>query len=500
VGLTAVRKVRKVMLDVSKIQCIVKLSKDGKNNAEIARTVGVSEPTVRKYIAQKDFSPTPPTKRGRKSQMDQYRNIIIGWLEEDKKNWRKQRHSAVRIYERLRDEHGCTLSESTVRHYVKDLKAIIYANNGNQFLDLVWHPGEMQVDFGDADIVFRGIKTRAYEFVSSFPYSNIGLTQIFLGQSAECVCEGLKQVFTYIDGVPPRIVFDNATGVGRKIHNCITTSKLFGAFALHYGFEYSFCNPYSGHEKGNVENKVGTLRRNLLVPPPRLENIEHFNKTLLDKSYSRSIDKVHYKKGESEAALFEEDKMVLLPLPDIPFEVVRYETHKCDKYGKVCLNGCHYYSVSPKLALTNIIVGLKATKVEFFTEEGEFVCEHVREYGNTPSDSTEPANQLNALCMKPGGWRNSQVRVSFSEDLRKYVDSMNKSEIRDTVKILRDQTSEVGYKCALQAIEEAYTLTGKVEQSCVEICATRIKEGYALVEYDEEIDLSEYDVVFEGKE
>jgi hypothetical protein len=39
-----------------------------------------------------------------------------------------------------------------------------------------------------------------------------------------------------------------------------------------------------------------------------------------------------------------------------------------------------------------------------------------------------------------------------------------------------------------------------VEQSCVEICATRIKEGYALVEYDEEIDLSEYDVVFEGKE
>jgi transposase len=134
VGLTAVRKVRKVMLDVSKIQCIVKLSKDGKNNAEIARTVGVSEPTVRKYIAQKDFSPTPPTKRGRKSQMDQYRNIIIGWLEEDKKNWRKQRHSAVRIYERLRDEHGCTLSESTVRHYVKDLKAIIYANNGNQFV------------------------------------------------------------------------------------------------------------------------------------------------------------------------------------------------------------------------------------------------------------------------------------------------------------------------------------------------------------------------------
>ena len=50
--------------------------------------------------------------------MDEYRAIIEGYLEEDARNWRKQRHTAKRIYERLRDEHGCEASESTVRHYV----------------------------------------------------------------------------------------------------------------------------------------------------------------------------------------------------------------------------------------------------------------------------------------------------------------------------------------------------------------------------------------------
>ncbi len=40
-------------------------------------------------------------------------------------------------------------------------------------------------------------------------------------------------------------------------------------------------NPESGWEKGNVENKVGYLRRNELVPIPRFDNLVEENRCLL---------------------------------------------------------------------------------------------------------------------------------------------------------------------------------------------------------------------------
>lgn len=116
-----------------------------------------------------------------------------------------------------------------------------------------------------------------------FPYSNVGLAQVFPGENSECVCQALKQIFEYVGGVPLRIVFDNAKGIGRRICRTTHTTELFGRFAAHYDFAYSFCNPYSGYEKGSVENKVGFIRRNLLVPLPQITNIDSFNKSLLNK-------------------------------------------------------------------------------------------------------------------------------------------------------------------------------------------------------------------------
>lgn len=94
----------------------------GESIASISRIVGHLEPTVRKYLKAQDLSPVMPKKRDRPSMLDEYRSIIEGWLDEDSKTWRKQHHTARRIWQRLRDERGCTASESTVRHYVARLK------------------------------------------------------------------------------------------------------------------------------------------------------------------------------------------------------------------------------------------------------------------------------------------------------------------------------------------------------------------------------------------
>jgi transposase len=69
----------------------------------------------------------------------------------------------------------------------------------------------------------------------------------------------------------------------------------FLRFKEHYRFEAAFCNVEAGHEKGNVENKVGYHRRNLLVPVPKFQSLIDFNKELLQKCES-DAKREHYRK------------------------------------------------------------------------------------------------------------------------------------------------------------------------------------------------------------
>lgn len=142
----------------------------------------------------------------------------------------------------------------------------------------------------------------AANLVVPFPFSNVGLAQVFRGQNAECVCQGLKNAFEFVGGVPTRIVFDNAIGIGRKVSDRFRTMKLFAAFAAHYGFDFSFCNPNSGYEKGNVENKVGFIRRNLFVPMSSITNLGAYNKHLMPRCVALSDGKPRWLTGSSTMA------------------------------------------------------------------------------------------------------------------------------------------------------------------------------------------------------
>lgn len=106
------------MISMSQTYSIRQLRKSGESISEIARKVGVSRNTVYAKLAAPDLSPQMPVKEPREKLLDAYRPVIEGYLDEDERGWRKQRHTARRIWQRLRDEHGVACSESTVRHYV----------------------------------------------------------------------------------------------------------------------------------------------------------------------------------------------------------------------------------------------------------------------------------------------------------------------------------------------------------------------------------------------
>lgn len=320
------------MIDMPTISSIRQQRRDGYSISDIAKMNGVSRDTVYKYLKEDDFSPPPPIKKPSASKLDPFKPIIDQWLEEDARTWRKQRHTARKIRQRLKGEYGADIAETTVSRYVRQKKQESRSAS-NQFLDLVWEPGQAQADFEEAEFYVMGVRCRLSCFVLAFPYSNVGIAQVFPGESAECVCQALKNIFEYIGGVPTRILFDNATGVGRRVCEDVRTTELFGRFSARYGFSYSFCNPASGHEKSNVENKVDFIRRNLFVPLPQITNIDIFNKRLLDKCMALS-KKSHWIKNESEEQLLIEDRFALLGLPGKAFSVVSYMKAKANKKAR----------------------------------------------------------------------------------------------------------------------------------------------------------------------
>jgi len=66
---------------------------------------------------------------------------------------------------------------------------------------------------------------------------------------------------------------------------------------MHHRFKAELCNPDSPQEKVNVENKVGYIRRNYLLPPPEIVDLEAFNAELLEKHERFETGALHQKRG-----------------------------------------------------------------------------------------------------------------------------------------------------------------------------------------------------------
>jgi len=457
---------------MSQVNAIRDRKKEGYSITGIARELGIDEKTVRKYLVMEDFSPKVPEKKAFPSRLDPYKEQINEWLAEDEKNWHKQRHTATRIHNRLTEKYSdYDCSYSLVQRYVKSKKEHKASGRGSQ--ELVWHPGESQADFGEADCYCKGEKERKHYLTLSFPYSNYSHSQMFSGETAECVCQGLQDMFHAIGGVPPLIIFDNATGVGRRIGTVIREAQLFQQFRAHYGFSIRFCNPHSGHEKGNVENKVGYTRRNQFVPLPEFDDIESFNKELLKRSQKKAEER-HYKKGKPIGELFEEDLQTLHSLPSKPFDVCRYVYKKANGYGNVQIEGNHFYSTCPENGNKEVLVGIRAHTIDIYSKKKEILVRHSREYGKDRTDSTDYRTSLAVLMRNIGAWPNSGIREIVPDPVRDYLDDQEREPLKDAIRTLNTLSNKYSFDLALEAMKLAVEQLGETPLCDAAVFAARM--------------------------
>lgn len=280
----------------------------------------------------------------------------------------------------------------------------------------------------------------------------MGFSQLFSGETAECVCQGLKDIFEHIGGIPTLAVFDNATGVGRKVCGAVRETKLFRAFRLHYGFEARFCNPDSGHEKGSVENKVRWTRSDQFVPVPAFDDVESFNIELL-RLADMAADSPHYRKDATWGELFEDDVAAMRTFPVKPFDVVRYEMYRTDKHGMVTLDGCHRYSTRPSLGVSEVVIGIRARSIVVLDGCGQVAAEHVRSFGNRHTESIDHSESLRLLVKRPGEWLNSRVRRECPKGLRDFLDAQEPDMLTAYVQTMDECAHESDLETVMTAMD-----------------------------------------------
>ena len=126
-------------------------------------------------------------------------------LIEDKGRPKKQQHTAKRIFERLRDEHGFTGGLTIVKDYVAGWRQ----RAREMFVPLVHAPGHAQVDFGEAIGVIGGVECKVHFFAFDLPHSDACFVAAYPAETKEAFCDGHVKAFRFFGGVPKSILYDN---------------------------------------------------------------------------------------------------------------------------------------------------------------------------------------------------------------------------------------------------------------------------------------------------
>lgn len=193
--------------------------RDGKGIRQIAREQHHTRRVIRAALTEA----TPPGYRLRQARpapvLDAVIPIITQWLAADQQRPKKQRHTAHRIWQRLRDEYQFSGAEGTVRRYVGQHRpASAGAQAQGAMIPLAFAPGaDAQADFGQAQAIIAGKLTTVHYCAVKLCYSQLPFVVAFPHERQEAFLDGLAQSFAFFGGVPARVTLDNATTLVKTI-------------------------------------------------------------------------------------------------------------------------------------------------------------------------------------------------------------------------------------------------------------------------------------------
>jgi transposase len=431
------RKVRTDMEQWNEIRR--KVLVEGVSRRQIYREYGVGWRTLEKMLEH----PEPPGYRQRvprrRPKLDAFVGVIDGILggDLDPSTPRKQRHTARRIFERLRDEHGYTGSEVTVRRYVAEQVRV----RGEVFVPLSQPPGEAQFDFGEATVEIAGVRVKAALAVMTLPYSDVFFVSAYPRECTETFQAGHVAAFAFFGGVPTKTAYDNTKLAVSRITggNERTLTREFLRLQSHFLFTHRFCRVARGNEKGHVENLVGYARRNLLVPVPVFGSFSELNQHLRERCLADLQRRLRGKR-QTKAELLAEDRAAMLALPENEFEPRRVEQRRANSLSLVRFDR-NDYSVPTAYAHHELTVAGGIEEIEI-SSGPELVARHAREWA-AEQTSYDPRHYLALLERKPGALDFARplerwdLPVAFRLLRRRLEADLGSAGTREFIKVLR---------------------------------------------------------------
>jgi transposase len=410
---------------------------EGLSQRETARRFGIDTKTVRKMLA---FSVPPGYRRTKppaRPKLDPFTPIIDRILEADRSAPSKQRHTAKRIYERLRDEHAYAGGYTTVKTYVREQQA----RTREVFVPLVHPPGHAQVDFGEAVAVIGGVRQAIHLFCLDLPQSDAGFVKAYPAERTEAFLDGHVSAFSFLGGVPRSILYDNTKlavarilGDGRR-----ERTRSFAELQSHYLFLDRFGRPGKGNDKGKVEGLVGYARRNFLVPIPTFASFAELNAHLEQRCLERLDHRVRGH-AESIGERLVRDLAALQVRPPVPYQACERRPGRVSSLSLVRYEG-NDYSVPTTY-------GHRAVLVRGYVDEvviscgAETIARHKRSYAREDF-IFDPLHYLALLEQKTGapdqaaplqGW---DLPEAFAILHRLLEARMGKAGKREYVQVLR---------------------------------------------------------------
>lgn len=368
----------------------------GKSRREAARVFGVSRDTVAKMCA---YSAPPGYRRKKppaRPKLDPFVSMIDAILEADRQAPRKQRHTAKRIFERLRDEHGFTGGITIVTDYVREARH----RAAEKFVPLAHPPGHAQVDFGEAIGVIGGERRKCHVFFMSLPYSDAFFIKAYPAETTEAFLDGHVSAFSFFGGVPRSILYDNTKLAVAKIcgDGARQRTRAFTGLISHYLFRDRFGRPGKGNDKGKVESLVKNGRRRFLTPVPVVASFDELN-AKLEADCLRDQDRNSGHKSQTIGERLMDDLTEFGALPPALFEAC--ETKACRVTSTSLVRyRCNDYSVPTTHGLREVIVKGFVDEVVILSGTEE-IARHPRSYEHG-AFVFDPLHYLALLEQKPG--------------------------------------------------------------------------------------------------